>query len=122
MTRTVLLGAMIGLLLATPPARAADIPVSYNVEQVALKAAVSGTQLTFSLYTDGACSLAHASQMVAVDDVVPLEKIRSVKPKGGATPPKVARLNFVLSGIASAPELYLVVTGTGISPVGGACQ
>ena len=110
------------LCLAAATSRAADIRVSYDVDQKALKETVSGTLLTFTLYTDNACSAVHASQMVTVEDVIPLEKIKALKPKGAADPPKVVRLNHVLSGVTPAAELYLAVTGTGISAIGGTCQ
>ena len=36
--------------------RAADLPVSYLVDETALKAAVAGTALTFELHTDLTCT------------------------------------------------------------------
>ena len=48
------------LLLAAPfAARAADLLVSYSVDDTALrKATVSGTPLTFTLFGDSACTTA----------------------------------------------------------------
>lgn len=45
--------AILTLALALPlAARAADVLTSYTVNDTALKAAVAGTNLTFTLYTD----------------------------------------------------------------------
>ena len=100
----------------------ASVPVSYNVDQTALRQAVAGTPLTFTLYSDAACSASIAVDVVAVENVVPLEKLKSVRTPGAAAPPKIARLNHVLTGVTPTPEIYLAVTGSGISPVGMACQ
>lgn len=116
-----LLAAATFVLLA-PSARAADVPVVYTVDTTALKLAISGTNLTFQLYTDAACtSLAH-TQVLTVDNVSMLSVLKRSKPKNGLKPPKTTDIRATLTGVAPAAPLYAKVTGTGITPVGGACQ
>lgn len=110
------------LVLAPCAARAADVPVTYTVDTTALKLAISGTNLTFQLYTDGACtSLAH-TQVLTVDSTNLLSVLKRSKPKNGVKPPKTTDVRATLTGVGPASPIYLKVTGTGITPVGGACQ
>jgi hypothetical protein len=110
------------LVLAPITARAADVPVTYTVDSTGLKLAISGTNLTFQLYTDGGCtSLAH-TQVLTVDNVSMLSVLKRSKPKNGVKPPKTTDIRATLTGVGPAAPLYLKVTGTGITPVGGACQ
>lgn len=115
--------AIFGLItLVAASAGAADVPVRYTVDDKALKAAVSGTMLTFSLYSDSACTAQMFSQVVAIDNVGAIEKLKRVKPKGGTKPPSTDELEAALSGAPAAAVYYLKVTGTGVTAVGGACQ
>ncbi len=117
--------ALAGVLLAVlaAPVRAADVPVTYTVDGTALKAAVSGTPLTFTLYTDAACTTLVHTQAVNIEDVTVISKLKRVKPTGAATkPPKTDDLRTTLTSVTPAGPLYLKVAGTGITPVGGACQ
>jgi len=41
--------------LAPVASRAADLPVRYTVDEKQLKNAISGSNLTFQLYSDAAC-------------------------------------------------------------------
>ena len=51
------LRGFVGPALALPlVARAADLPVTYSVQEKPLKTAITGTPLTFTLYSDTACS------------------------------------------------------------------
>lgn len=113
----------LAILLALPAAaRAADVPVVYTVDTTALKLAISGTNLTFELHTNAACtSLAH-TQVLTVDNVSMLSVLKRSKPKNGVKPPKTTDLRATLTGVAPAAPLYAKVTGTGVTPVGGACQ
>jgi len=67
------------------------------------------------------CSVPAGSELVPVDDIL-AESIKTIRPKGAEPSPKVARLHHVLGGLAASPQLYLTVTGTGITAVGGGCQ
>ncbi len=115
------LGAALCLLSALPAS--ADVGVSYTVDEQALKAAVSGTNLTFTLYSDSACTTAIGNPISGtIDDVRLIERVRRFTLRGGAKPPKTDRLVHVLPGVTVAGTVFLKVSGTGISPVGGACQ
>jgi hypothetical protein len=110
------------LVLAPLSARAADVPVIYEVDSVALKTAVTGTVLTFALHTDAACTSPVHAQATPIDDVRLVAVIKRFKPRGGLKPPKTAQIQTTLTGVTATGPLYLQVSGTGITPVGGACQ
>ena len=115
--------AILVTLLALPVAAwAVDVPVMYNVDASALKSAVAGTMLTFELHATSACSSAVLSQAVASENVSLISKLKAFRVSGGPKPPKVNQLLQVLTGAPSESVYYLKVTGTGITPVGGACQ
>lgn len=117
-----LVAALVSLLLPAS-ASAFDLTVRYDVDATALKAAVAGTPLTFNLHTDAACmTAAIATAVVDVEDVAGIEVLKRFTPKGGTKPPKTARLNHVLSAAPVEPAYWLSVSGTGVTPVGGACQ
>jgi hypothetical protein len=49
----------------------------------------------------------------------------SIKPlasKQGPKPVKTAEVEFTMTGVTPQPAFYAKVTGTGITPIGGACQ
>src|SRR5690349_6055594 len=95
------------LVLAPVAARAGDVPVTYTVDTTALKAAVSGTNLTFKLFTDAACTTTAHTEVVTVDNVTLLSVLKRSKPTGGAKPPKTTDIRATLTGVASAAPLYL---------------
>lgn len=112
------------LALVSPVAASAlDLPVTYDVDSTALKAAVAGTSLTFSVHTDSACATpAVLSQAIDVQDVQSIEVLKRFTPKGAPKAPKTARMTQVLASVPAQFSYYVSVTGTGITPVGGACQ
>jgi len=110
--------AAFALAVLAGPCEGADIPVRYDVDAKAFKGAVSGTQLTFALFSDAMCSVPAGSELVPVDDIL-AESIKTIRPKGAEPSPKVARLHHVLGGLAASPQLYLTVTGTEGSPPSG---
>ena len=57
-----------GALLSSSAASAANLPVVYKVQDKPLKTAVTGTELTFELYADAACTALFFSQSMAIDD------------------------------------------------------
>lgn len=114
--------AIAALVLSPLVARAADVPVSYTVDEKALRAAVSGTDLMFELYTDSACAALTHTDIVPIDDVTFISRLALLRPAGGVKPPKTAELRHTLTGVTPATALYLDVTGTGATPIGGACQ
>jgi hypothetical protein len=117
--------ALVVSLAAVRPARA-DVQVSYLVDATAFKAAVAGTTLTFSVYSDAQCTVPVGSPVpVQVQNLTALEALKLVVPKNtpkGTLPTKAVELVATLQGIAPPATAYLQVTGTGISPVGPACQ
>jgi len=111
-------------LVMTPlAAHAADLKVSYLVDAEALNAAIAGTPLTFSLFTDASCAgTPAATQVMNAETTQLLEQLKLMTPKGAIKPPKTARMEHVMAGVPVAPLLYLTVSGTGVTPVGAACQ
>ena len=69
------------LAVALVPLRAfaADLPVSYVVADAALKAAVAGTSLTFSLYSDASCTTQVFTTAVAIENVRLLKLERTAR-------------------------------------------
>lgn len=116
------LAALCVAALAPRLARADNVQVNYTVDDKALKDAISGTPLTFDLWSDPNCTAAVTSVQVTIDNVDLIERIKRFKPKHGTTPPKTDRMTEVLTGVTPPQAPYLTVTGTGITPVGGACQ
>jgi hypothetical protein len=112
--------AIIGALYAVT-AHATTLPVTYDVEEKALKAAVSGTLLTFGAYRDAACTDLYYTDDIAIDDLK-ITKEKLFKVAGGAKPPKVATLHAVLTDSSLVQTSYVKVTGTGVAAVGGECQ
>jgi hypothetical protein len=110
------------LLASTATVQAVDLPVRYTVEKKALKAAVTGTPLTFQLFTDGACTSLTFSQTFPVD-VVEIVQLRFLKPSGSSmSAPKAAELRYVLHAVPTVAPLYLKVSGAGVIPEGEDCQ
>jgi hypothetical protein len=112
--------ALLSLGGVATTASADDVAVSYLVDEKALKAAVAGTEVTFSLYADLACAVLLDAVPVNVEDLV-IERVKLLRPKGAAKPPRVARLGATLLDVPAGGR-HLTVTGTGIVPIGGACQ
>ncbi len=110
------------LLVAPALVRAADVPVVYTVDTTALKLAISGTNLTFQLHTNATCTALAHTQVLTIDATNMQSVLKRSKPKNGVKPPKTTDLRATLTGVAPAAPLYAQVTGTGITPVGGACQ
>ena len=111
------------LLLAPVAARAADIPVVYTVQEKPLKTtALAGTMLTFTLYSDSVCTTAVYSTVVAVENVTLIVRLKQLTPKGDTKLPATDALQHTLPVVTATGNLYMTVTGTGVVPVGGACQ
>src|SRR5690349_19931259 len=112
------------MLLAVPlAANRVDVQVSYMVDLKALKSsAPASTALTFTLYSDNACTTQVAQQTVNVENVNVIESLKLLTPKGAPKPPQTARLETKLTGVNPPVSTYLTVTGTGVMPVGGSCQ
>lgn len=104
-------------------ARRDGVKVGYLLQTKPFKSAIAGTPLTLSLYTDDACaSVPAATEIVNSEQLALIEPLKRTTPKGGAKPPGTSRVAHVMSGVTAQPLFYLTITGTGVVPVGGACQ
>src|SRR6185436_14274091 len=116
--------ALLALLpLLSGTAHALDVPARYLVNELPLKiSAVSGTNLTFELFDDSACTNLVLSSTVAIDDVRVVSRLNPLTPRRGARPPKSDELLVTLTGAPASGPLYLRVSGPGVTPIGTACQ
>jgi hypothetical protein len=109
-------------VLVAPLAHAADLPARYTVDEKQLKAALAGTNMTFSLYSDATCTALVSSTVIAIENVDLLGRIKPFNPKNAPKKKNTVEMRATLTGVPATPSLYLTVTGTGVTPVGGACQ
>jgi hypothetical protein len=119
-----LLGAVVATFLLPALASAAPTRVQYDVDASALKAAIAGTPLTFSYYSDSACATpAFDTEVIDIEDVDSIEVLKRFTPKNATKPPKTARIYVTHTGGGPGRwRTYMTVSGTGITPVGPACQ
>lgn len=114
--------ALAAVIVAPCVARAADVPVTYTCQEKPLKAAIAGTMLTFTLYNDSACTNQVYSTGVLIENVALITKLKQFTPKNDTKLPNTVALQHTLPNVTAVSNLYLAVTGTGVTPVGGACQ
>ncbi len=113
----------LALLLLPTAAPASDLPVTYTVEEKPLKAAVAGTQLTFTLHRNASCADPSLHTVVwPIEAVTFLARLKMFTPKNGTKIPNTVEIHHLLYNVLATGPLYLKVTGTGITPVGGLCQ
>ncbi|MBI5504585.1 MAG: hypothetical protein HY899_07270 [Deltaproteobacteria bacterium] len=117
----------LAMVTVTANAFAATLPVSFTVDTKALKiGAPAGTILGVKLYTDSSCITVPVAKLaVAIENVSVTESLKAFTPKrAAAKPPITTRLNFVLEDVVldAGVDLFLQVTGNGITAVGGDCQ
>jgi Collagen triple helix repeat (20 copies) len=120
------LAGFLALLALAAPGTAEPLTVEYRI---ALKPFKKGTaaedSLQFTLFDDAACTASvHTGGLFASDPALSFQNPKVLKPKGGTTPAKYLVMSAVLDvspAVVAAP-LYLIVTGSGIEPVGDACQ
>src|SRR5262245_29350737 len=115
---------LVALLLAPfPLARASDLPVSYNVQDRPLKAGTpAGTPLTFTLFSDAACTQQVYQATIPVENVTLISKLKLATPSGATKAPTTDQIQATLTGVTAGGNLYLTVTGAGVTASGGACQ
>src|SRR5207244_2749308 len=90
------------VLLAPLSAAAADIPVTYTVEEKKLKDALAGTQLTFTLYRDSACAATQVySTVIAIENVALITKLKQFTPKNDVKLPKTVALQTTLPAVTA---------------------
>jgi hypothetical protein len=91
---------LVALALVLPmTAGAADLPVRYTVDEKQLKNAISGTNLTFQLYSDAACTTLVDSAIVTIDNVGVRERVKQFKPKSGAQQAKIVELHQTMLAV-----------------------
>ncbi len=124
MVRTVCAVGLAAFCLTWAASAVADVGVRYTVDEKALRTgATEGTSLTFTLYADGACTSQIGSPVtITLGNVALIERLKRLTPPGGTRPPATDRLTHVLVGVTPPSIAFLTVTGSGITPVGGACQ
>src|SRR5207237_5881092 len=103
---------------------AADLRVAYTVQEKPFKTtAVTGTNLTFQLYSDSTCTTTSGAPIVVpVDNLDLIERLKRGIPKGGTKVPATDRWVEVLPGVSLGPALYLKVNGTRVALEGPACR
>ena len=113
---------VISALLAAS-AGAGDLPTSYRVSQKDLKkGAVAGDMLTFTLYRNDTCTDAFYQAVLPIEGVTLISRLKLERVKNGPKPPSVTELRQTLVGVDPVEDVYLEVTGAGVTPVGGPCQ
>jgi hypothetical protein len=108
-------------VFAASAAQAVDVPVTYIVDEAALKTAATGTVLTFELHNDNLCAGVVHTQNITIDNTL-VSRLKRFKPQGGTKPPRTAELRATLTNVSAPGHFYLEVTGTGVMPLGDACQ
>jgi hypothetical protein len=120
MIRLVSLGVLVlGVSLAT----ASDLPVTYAVQEKPLKTSgIAGTPLTFTLYSDNACTQQVYQAVVPIENVELISRLKLLTPKGAVKGPTTDELHTMLTGVELPAQTYLKVTGMGVTASGGDCQ
>lgn len=104
-------------------ADAGDLPVTYSVQDKPLKtSAIAGTPLTFTLYSDTACTQQVYQAVVPIENVELISRLKLLAPKGATKVPSTDELHATLTGITTAGNVYLTVTGTRVTPTKVTCQ
>jgi microcystin-dependent protein len=102
--------------------QAAELPVSYLVDQAKIKTVANGSSLFFQLFANASCSGDPLlTQEVAIEDIALLEDLRLLKRTGAASLAKTARISHVLNGVTHHPLFFLKVLGAFPLP-GEECQ
>jgi hypothetical protein len=113
------LAALTGVLAVV---QASDLPVTYNVQDRPLRAAISGTPLTFTLYSDAACTQRVYQATIPVQNVTLISRLKLATPKGAPKAPPTDQIEATLLAVQLSAQSYLTVTGTGVTASGNACQ
>ena len=121
--RLMLAAALVVSGAGVPTAHASDLPVTYAVQDKPLKqGAVAGAQLTFTLYSDAACTQQVYQATIPVENVTLISKLKLVTPKNTTKAPTTDEVRATLPGVTAGGNLYLTVTGTGVTASGPTCQ
>lgn len=118
-----LLSAALFAVTVVSIAHAADLPVTYAVQEKPLKKlGVAGTPLTFTLYSDAACTQQVYQVVMPIESVGIISQVKLVTPKHAVKTPVADELRTTLSNVTASGNLYLMVVGTGVTSRGSACQ
>jgi hypothetical protein len=103
--------------------RASDLPVGYVVQEKPLRTSgVAGTSLIFTLYSDAACTNQLYQATVSIQNVELISRLKLVTPRGAVRTAPTDELRTTLPDVMANGNVYLTVTGTGVTPSGSACQ
>jgi hypothetical protein len=122
-TKDAALITIVALIGSLGGARAqALVSVEYRIEAGAFKATRTDDLLTFTLFSDAACSAQVGEVVVpAGDPGIRIEKPKLVRVKGAAKLPKTLSLSSTLELVVASP-FFLEVTGNGIVGAKASCQ
>jgi hypothetical protein len=100
------------------------ISVEYFVDQKAFKKGATHTSvLDFRLYQDADCTVEIGSfPIFAGDELAHFFVDKKQKLRGAPRKPKAVRIRAVIDAPTTQEAPYLLVTGPGVVPIGGACQ
>ncbi len=118
-------GVLVAVAVAAwaSPASADPTLVTYAVERKPLGQVPNDGVLTFDLYDDSACThLVYSEDVAASDPDLQLEIVKAYRLVPGSAPKRTVRMQAVIDAPLLDVPGFLVVTGTGISAAGGACQ
>jgi hypothetical protein len=111
------------VLLGVSLAAASDLPVTYAVQEKALKVSgVVGTPLTFALYSDNVCTNQVYQAVVPIENVALISRLKQLTAKGAVKGPTTDELKTTLTGVPAIGNLFLTVTGAGVTASGPTCQ
>jgi hypothetical protein len=114
--------SLVAMLAIGTIASASDLPVAYAVQEKPLKASRVGTPLTFTLYSDDACTRQIYQAVVPIENVTLISHLKLFTPKGAVKAPTTDEIRATLPGVNQPAQTYLKVTGAGITPGAGSCQ
>jgi hypothetical protein len=111
------------VVLGASLATASELPVTYTVQDKPLrKSGIAGTPLTFTLFSDSACTQQVYQAVVPIENVELISRLKLLTPKGAVKGPKTDELRTTLSGVNPPAQSYLKVTGAGVTASGEDCQ
>ena len=110
------------LAAVATPAAAADVRVSYLLDERALRAADASSPVRIGLYGDAACTAPAVETTLTLADVDVLVRVAATPLRGVPKAAKAVELRHTLRDVPPAAPLYARIDGNGVVPIGGACQ
>jgi hypothetical protein len=104
--------ATVAMLVVCAVATARELPVTYAVQEKPLKVSgIAGTPLTFTLYTDNACTQQVYQAVVPIQNVTLISRLKRLTPKGAVKGPTTDELRTTLPGVTAGGNLYCLPKG-----------